>query len=492
MKKNIRTLVLSALCIASFAAVGCSDFLNEKPQSQYSVDTFYQTPSDFEVAIAGVYAAQQDLYNNLGGVFRMAITRSDDTKVGAGYVDQNDKFLDDATGSYIQDLWQELFIVVSRSNAILSRIDDIEFTDETAKKAIKGEALALRSWAYYHLGTSFGGVPILDKEYSTAEVRTIKRSTQEETFQFAADGLKDAATLLPAQWTGKSVGRVTKYAAEAFLARLYMFQGKFSAASPLLKDVIDSKKYEMAEKYEDCFDDAFNNTKERVWEIQFTNGGLGEGNILCNAFMPDGYKGPLTPFTGASARLWVSTDLVDAYEAGDLRKDQSVVTNVIVGSAPDPEWYISKWLHYTAVPVNNNDFAINMPVVRYTDVVMMYAECLNEAGYSATGDAFKYINKVRERAGLSALTAATTPDQAAFRKAIMKERRVEFAFEGLRWLDLVRWGTAVNVMDTFLKRSENENGLYKMGSTDRYLYAIPSQEIANYNDKTVMWQNPGF
>jgi len=492
MKKYIRTYVLAALCIASFAVSGCDGFLNEDPQSQYTVDTFYKTPSDFEVAIAGVYAQQQDLYNNLGGVFRMAITRSDDTKVGAGYVDQNDKFLDDATGSYIQDVWQELYIVISRANAIISRIDGISFTDETAKKAIKGEALALRSWAYYQLGVSFGGVPLYDKEYTAAEVKTIKRSTQQETFKFAEDGYKAAIDLLPGEWTGKNLGRITKYAAEAGLARVYMFQSKFSDAAPVLNDIIGSGKYDMETKYEDCFDDAFNNTRERVWEIQFMNGGLGEGNILCNSFMPDGYKGTLTPFTGASAFLEVSQDFIDAYEPGDLRKDQSVVADVIVGSAPRTGWYISKWLHYTAVPVNNNDFAINLPVVRYTDVLMMYAECLNEAGYNASGDAFKIINRVRARAGLSALTAATTPDQAAFRKAIKKERRVEFAFEGLRWLDLVRWGDAVEVMDLFLKRNENENGLYKMGSTDRCIYAIPSQEIANYKNEDVMWQNPGY
>ena len=492
MKNSIRIFALVSLCAASLGIMGCSKFLSEEPQSQYSMGTFYKTPSDFEIAIAGVYAGQQELYNNLGGVFRMAITRSDDTKVGAGYVDQNDKFLDDATGSYIQNLWQELYIVVSRANAIITRIDGVEFEDETMKKAIKGEALALRSWAYYQLGVSFGGVPLFDKEYSTAEVKTIKRSTQAETFAFAAEGYTTAIGLLPTEWTGKSVGRITKYAAEAGLARLYMFQSKFSEAKTLLGDIITSGKYDMAEKYEDCFDDAFNNTKERVWEIQFTNGGLGEGNILPNSFMPDGYHGTLTPFTGASAFLEVSQDLVAAYEPGDLRKDQSIVADVIVGSAPRTGWYISKWLHYTAVPVNNNDFAINLPVVRYTDVLLMYAECLNEAGYSATGDAFKYINKVRGRAGLSPLTAATTPDQAAFRKAMMQERRVEFAFEGLRWLDLVRWGKAVEVMDAFLKQPENENGLYKMGTTDRYLYAIPSQEIANYNDKSIMWQNDGF
>lgn len=492
MKKYMKSLVLTALCLASLVVTGCEAFLTEDPQSQYSVGTFYKTPKDCEIAVAGIYAQQQALYNSLGGVFRMAITRSDDTKVGAGYVDENDKFIDGATGAYIESLWAGLWVVVYRTNALISRIDGISFPDDASKNAIKGEALTLRAWAYYELGISFGGVPILNTEYAADDVKKIKRSTQEETFKFAEDDYKAAIGLLPTQWSGKNLGRITKYAAEAGLARLLMFQSKFSEATPYLSDIITSGKYDMAVKYEDCFDDAFNNSAERVWEIQFMNGGLGEGNILCNSFMPDGYKGPLTPFTGASAFLEVSQDFIDAYEPGDLRKDQSVVADVIVGSAPRTGWYISKWLHYTAVPVNNNDFAIDLPVVRYTDVLMMYAECLNEASYSATGDAFTYINKVRARAGLTPLTAATTPNQAAFREAIKKERRVEFAFEGLRFYDLVRWGDAVTVMDAFLARPENENGTYSMGSTDRYIYAIPKQEIDTYNNKDVMWQNPGY
>ena len=184
--------------------------------------------------------------------------------------------------------------------------------------------------------------------------------------------------------------------------------------------------------------------------------------------------------------------MIEAYENGDLRKEQSVVTGITVGNSVRTGWYIRKWLHYTAVPVNNNDFAVNLPVIRYTDILLMYAECLNEAGYSASGEAFDLINKVRARAGLTALTSTTTPSQIAFRNAIKQERRVEFAFEGLRWLDLVRWGDAQIVMDKFLARAENESGLYKMGSADRLLYAIPAQEIANYNDKAIMWQNPGY
>ena len=492
MKKYIKSIALSVFGMALLSFTSCDDFLSEDPQSEYTANAFYKSQSDFEVAIAGVYSQQQGLFSNLGGVFRASITRSDESIVGAGYVDENDKFIDNATGSAIQNLWSSLYTMIYRTNIILDRIEGVEFEDANIRDYIKGEALALRAWAYYTLGTSFGGVPLIDRVLSTSETLAIPRSTQAETFAFAENNYKTAISLLPPEWTGKNLGRVTKYAAMGGLARLYMFQSNFSSAAPHLKEIIDSKKYKMAENYVDCFDDAFDNTAERLWEVQFMNGGLGEGCILPNSFLPEGYKGDLMPFSGASAYLEVSSDMINAYEEGDLRKEASVVTNITVGSSIRTEWFIRKWFHYTAEPVNNNDFGMNLPIIRYTDVILMYAECLNEAGYKADGEAFSLINSVRERAGLAPLTKTTTPDQAAFRKAIMQERRVEFAFEGLRWWDLVRWDTALEVMDNFLKLDENQGGLYKMGSNERKLYAIPAQELDNYNNEAIMWQNPGF
>lgn len=492
MKNYIKSIALSAFCLASVALTGCEDFLTEDPQSQYSADTFYKQDSDFEFAIAAVYAQQQDMFAYSGGAIRLPITRCDELIVGAGYCDENDTFTDDGSLSVIPGYWNALYVMVYRTNAILDKIDDVEFKDATKKNNIKGEALALRAWAYYNLGINFGGVPLIDRTLSTEETLKVARSTQDETFAFAATDYKAAIDLLPAEWTGKNLGRVTKYAAMAGLARLYMFQSNFSSAAPLLKSVIDSGKYAMAEKYEDCFDDGFDNTEERVWEVQFMTGGLKEGNTFCASWLPAGYVGDFGPWPGSSASQPVAEDFVNAYEEGDLRKDASIVTNLVVGSEPNDNWYIKKFLKYTDTPVNHDDFGYNMPIVRYTDVIMMYAECLNEAGYVADGEAFTLINKVRERAGLAPLTAATTPDQAAFRKAIMQERRVEFAFEGLRWWDLVRWDTALEVMNAFLKREENKGGTYQMGSNDRKIYAIPTTEIDRYGDTSVMWQNPGY
>ena len=123
---------------------------------------------------------------------------------------------------------------------------------------------------------------------------------------------------------------------------------------------------------------------------------------------------------------------------------------------------------------------------------MMYAECLNEEGYAANGEAFRILNEVRGRAGLPALTSATVPDQDAFRKAIMQERRVEFAFEGLRWNDLVRWGIAQEVINKHFLDEDEGGGRYSMDGEYREIFARPFDELSRYNNKNIMWQNPGY
>jgi len=493
MKNNTIRVKISIVLLFSFLLLGCDDFLTTVPESAYSVDGFYQSESDFKYAIASVYAAQQELFNGTN-FFRMTIGRSDDTNVieTNTYMYGADTFTDTDGCAPLQTAWTQLYVVISRCNVILSRIDNITFTDSNLKNYIKGEAYALRAWSYYSLGSSFGGVPLIDKELSVAETKKIPRSTQTETFTFAETDYKKAIDLLPTSWTGTNLGRVTKYAAEGGLARLYMFLSNFTSAKTYLKDIINSGLYGMETKYENCFSDAYDNTKERVWEVQFSGGLKGEGQNFSGSCVPEGYKGPLSPFTGSSAAFHVSSNLLAEYEAGDLRKDQTVITGITVNGAKADYYCFTKYLHYTYIPQSTEDFAVNLPILRYTDVLMMYAECLNEAGYIADGEAFSIINAVRTRAGLKSLTSASVADQAAFRKALRHERRIEFAFEPLRWPDLVRWGIAKDVMTAFLADKDEGAGIYKMDGDYRKIYPIPAEEITRYNDKTIMWQNPGY
>ncbi len=491
--KNITTRVkTSILVLFSLLLISCDDFLTTVPESDYSVEGFYQTESDFKYAIASVYAAQQEMFNGTN-FFRFTIGRSDDTNVieTNTYMYGADTFTETDGNAPLQTAWTQFYVLISRCNVILGRIDAVTFTDTNLKNYIKGEAYALRAWAYYSLGSSFGGVPLISKEMTVAETKTIARSTQAETFTFAENDYKSAIALLPASWTGTNLGRITKYAAEAGLARLYMFLSNFASAKTYLKDIIDSKLYGMEENYVNCFSDTYDNTKERVWEVQFSGGLKGEGQNLSGSCVPEGYKGTLSPFTGSSAAFHASSNLLAEYETGDLRKDATVVTGITVNGAKADYYCFVKYLHYSYTPQSTEDFAVNLPIVRYTDVLMMYAECLNEAAYVANGEAFNIINVVRARAGLAPLTSVAVANQSDFRKALQHERRIEFAFEPLRWPDLVRWGIAKDVMTKFLTDKDEGAGIYKMADYQT-LYPIPAEEITRYNNKTIMWQNPGY
>jgi len=141
---------------------------------------------------------------------------------------------------------------------------------------------------------------------------------------------------------------------------------------------------------------------------------------------------------------------------------------------------------YWDTPIVSGDNNNNYPVIRYSDVILMYAECLNEAGYVASGDAFVYLNKVRKRALLADKTSTTVANQASFRLAIEQERRVEFAFEGQRWFDLVRTGRAITVLNA----KAVQIGIKKTLTDDNMLFPVPQSQVDINKDKIT--QNTGY
>jgi hypothetical protein len=227
--------------------------------------------------------------------------------------------------------------------------------------------------------------------------------------------------------------------------------------------------------------------------VQFTGGLTGEGQWFATGLLPEGFKDPsVMPFTGYSTAMNVNPSLYESYEKGDLRRDLSNLKGVTVNGIKDTiSVFVRKYSHYTYVPKTQQDWANNLPILRYTDVKMMYAEALNEEAYAAGGDALAILNEVRKRAGLPAKTAADLPTQNAFRQALRKERRMEFAFEGTRWLDLIRWGIAMETMNKFLANPLQGEGRYKMEEHQK-IFAIPFEEITRYDDSSVLPQNPGY
>ena len=497
MKTISKTILFFALCISGMLLPGCKGYLNPNPESLYTTSTFYTSQSDFKLAISAVYAKQQDLYDGQTGMLHFLIARSDDSNAvnTNTYSDGADTFTDASTGLCITNVWESLYVIITRCNSILIRIDKVQFDNAATRDYIKGEAYAMRAWAYDNLGKFFGGAPlIVDAEYTAAEIYSIKRSSQNETFAQAVSDYKAAISILPESWGTTDAGRITKYAADAALGRLYLFMNQPANATPYLEAVINSNIYSLAVNYEDCFTDAFDNNvaKDRVWEVQYIGGLSGEGQTFSEMCMPEGYSGTEGyALRGSSAAMQVSTDMVSSYETGDYR--QTIATsNQIKGTGAAGYTWCTKFSRHSYQPQSATDWANNLPIIRYSDVLLMSAEAIN-ATDGPSSKAVAYVNAVRTRAKLPDLTPIQTASAASLLSAIKKERRSEFMFEGLRWFDLVRWGDFVKVMTGFLNETDEGNGRYSVNvQSFRSLFAIPQGEIDRYLNPGVMWQNPGY
>ena len=480
-----------------FVLGSCSkSYLNLVPISNYSSAGFYKTQADFELANAGIYSKLQGLYNYY--IPFMLESRSDNTASMVSNLATYDwgnyaSFTDNALTPTTQIAWQGYYTVINAANAVLDQIDKGSFTDTVRQRYLKGEARFLRGFAYFQLGWMYGGVPLIDHVKTAAEVLVIARSSQAATLAFAVTDLQQAASMLPSAWPqAADLGRATQYAAMGILARLYLFQKDFVSAQPLLKSIIASGKYTPAARYANCFLNQYNNSSEQVFQIQFVSGNVGQGTSLPTWSVPQSIKSPMFPQGGNSIFLTLTHDLYNSYEPGDVRRDFTIqhgYTNTANQVDTTTCFYI-KYAH-GAVPASYTDWGVNLPILRYTDVQLMYAETLNEAAYDPSGEAFTILNAVRARAGIRALTSSDLPDQASFRTALFHERRVEFAGEYLRWFDLVRSGTAMQVINTLLATSQEGNGLYQMKATN-ILFPIPALELKTNPDTRYMFQNPGY
>lgn len=496
--KPIRTIIgVAAITLSAFTLSGCSDFLSPEPESIYSTETFYTSESDFQYAINGVYSVMKECYDEQDGYLHFLEARCDNTSSDRTnmYDDGAAGFTDNAGCGPTEKMWKYMYQIISRTNSILVRIDNVQFTNPTLKNSIKGEAYGMRAWAYETLGKFFGGVPLLvDKEYSDTEARKVKRSTQEETFNQAVSDYQKAIELLPESWNSDNAGRMTRYAADGALGRLYMFMNQPAQARPYLEAVINSGIYQMAESYDSCFNDKYDNDPkcDRLWEVQYIGGQSTEGQSYSEMDMPEdcgiqeGYA-----VRGTSAAMQVSLDLAGSFEKGDYRKTAFTSDNISGSLAKGYTWCI-KFNYHTYVATKGDDWANNLPVIRYTDVIMLEAEAIN-ATEGPTATAVGYINQVRKRAHLPELTAEQTASKEAFLNVIKHERRVEFMWEGQRWFDLVRWGDMVDVMKNFFKDKDNGNGRFVNNvASYRTIFAIPQAEMERYGDTSVLWQNEGY
>lgn len=445
----------------------CGDsFFDLEPTSSVTIDKVYKTASDYNVAVIGCYAKLQSQVNFYTECCEY---RSDNLSLGAPTAGTQDRydidhFTEKPSNGILSSYWANFNNNIYRCNLLLDQIDGANFA-ENLKKQYKGEAMFIRALNYFNMYRIWGGVPATKHVVSAAEALKVARYSDEQMFDLIAGDLKEIVdnNYLPETYSSADMGRATSGAAKALLGKVYLTFHKWTEAKDILSQLIG--KYQLVSPIAQVFDVDNKNNNEIIFAVHFNKEIEGEGHSYW-------YN-----LTNASDDTNQTSSLLNTFPTGDDRKDLITYVQVEKNVRLMNKFYDTKSPTFKTV---GNDQIL----LRYADVLLMYAEALNEIQYDASEGslALKYLNAVRQRAGISNLTVKQLPTQEKFRKGILVERQREFPYEGQRWFDLVRMGFAKSVMA--------ENGVeikdYQL------LFPIPQQEIEKVGDKSILWQNPGY
>jgi len=455
--RNIYLILLIAGSLFS-----CSeDFTNLNPVSQRNVNGFYQTAGDMTTAINAAYKTLQNNGTYNQSYWIMQEMRSDNTDQGPDGTGLGadltviDNFSEISTSEIITAGYTDSYLGIARCNIVLDRIEPITM-DATEKGRIKSEALFLRSLFYYNLAVLFGNIPMpLNEAKSISEGGTLPQLPAAEIYKQLVSDLMKAEAGLPIKYSvAADAGRATKGAAAALLSKIYLTLGDKTSAVTVLKRIVATYGYSLLPNYASLWGITNKNNAESIFEVQFKGGGTGTGNAFTNAFSP------LLKQTTGAYKNRPTVNMMRAYEAGDDRflksMDSSYVNaqGVLISSSKNDMRFITKFGKENTF--NENDASYNFVVLRYADVLLMLAEAIGESD-----EAYGYINQVRGRAKLAPINA-TTP--GTFSDKLLRERRVELAFENHRWADLLRFGKAKDIMTA-------------QGKNARLLYLIPQREL---------------
>lgn len=510
-KRNI-CIALTAMSLISINS-GCKKFLDTQRQGVYTADDYPypQGGTPYDTFLFSAYDALR-AYNYVSDGFMVATSiRSDDADKGSTPTDGGaDVIAMDnfpvLTNGRVNSLWTEYFTMIGRCNTIIDQIynnPEIIATPE-AKVQAEAEARFLRGYSYFFLVRAFGRVPKVDKVQAVAS--NIKQSDPAEIYAFIEEDLRFAATNLPIAWDKKFVGRSTKGAANGMLAKVYLYQKKWAQAMAAANLVMTSGQYDLSTSYTDIFSEKGENSKESIFEIQGTaRVGTPAGDIGIQYASVQGTRGNTTEWNRGWGWNTPSDALEAAYEPNDPRKARTILYCSTVGNprttiygqtaplypteVPNPKYNQKVLVSPTYIAMYNTrgGYWMNVRILRYADVVLMYAEAANELGGTANITAARNaVNSVRARARIGApagtLPDLTTTDQDALRDAIRQERRVELAMEHERFFDIVRWGISQQAMQAAGKTAFN-------ASRDNLL-PIPQQQIDL--SKGVLTQNFGY
>lgn len=467
-KKIFNLLIILAIPAMGMMFGGCKKFLERKPLSSTLDDLNQGGVEGLTFGLYGAFLDRNGAYHGFSSIpwFGLNSFRGDDAMKGSsasdgadwGLIYDNFQYQKSHWSSEIY--WDHHYNLINKANTVIQTADSLQLTDAASLINV-AEAKFFRALSYFDLVRVFGEVPKIDfRVYVPNDMKKAKATVAQIWALIDAD-LNAGITYLPEDWinsagNNKYPGRLTKYSAMAYAAKAKLYRQDWAGALALCQQIISSTKYELLPNYKSNFLVEGENGKESLFEIQANVGPNGVPDNGYEYGVEQGVRGSgawdlgwgwNTPEPGQEA----------SYESGDVRRSATILYSgqddgygktVPAYPAILPRAYWNKKVYpepsmQTLTGRRQNSW-INHVMMRYADVILMAAEAANELGGATNQtNATAWVNAIRSRAGLGSISFTS---QAQMRAAIKQERRSEFAMEGERFFDLVRWGDAESVL----------------------------------------------
>lgn len=480
--------------IAALAGLSsCKTALEEIPVDRLTEENFYQNATDARSATYAIYQAIRD-YGYYGTIHLLEQEANTDYANGRGSYAIISEYqgLDGTNIGRVEGIWAVCYRAILRANIALERIPAIAM-DETEKKTLLAEARFLRALVYYDLVRNWGAVPIRTSSEGSNDV---PRSPIADVYQLILADLAVAEAELPA--TPGVAGRPTKWAAKTFLSDVYLTRGEWALARDKAKEVMEANVYSLVPvqtvaDFEKIYGATAITSSEDIFSLKYSSaGGQGFQYLLYIHAENTQYAPP--GFRTIYARQ--TFPLIANWNAKDLRKEFNLygqyvnrTTGQTITLPANEPYQFRKFKDPASVAANasGND----LPIFRYADALLIYAEAASQATGSPAADAYAAVNQVRRRAyGVDINTPNTTVDLTglsaqAFRDAVFQERAYEFMIEGKRWNDLKRLG--VDKLKAIILAAKG-----KTVKESHLLWPIPKVELDNNGAINAEDQNPGY
>lgn len=507
IKKAAGLLLMSALVLNT----GCKKFLEEEDPSNLTPDSYFNIPEHATAGIAAAYA-QTRFIGGGAGIFAQnfsmveAVTGLSKTETGQnsdlnnllGLVYNGDNVM-------VNNWWNGLYSVIAQANLVLDRVPGINPMEEELKNRILGEAHFLRAWSYFYLVRLWGDVPlILTPQTAISEDFYPTRTGQEQVYEQIIADLQ-AAEGSGLEWTDAS-GRASMGAVKSLLANVYLTMAgyplnkgasHYALARDKANEVISSGEFELFNTYNELHSLATENKGEHIFEVQYL---VGVADNPMQAAMLPNFKAVSQYGTEVGSQI-PTRQFYESFEAGDKRtidrqgffythyyEEGSGALKDL--SAPYIFKHFDVVAHGTAGIPGTGTSSLNWPLIRYAEVLLIYAEAQNEADGAPNAAAIDALEAIRDRAGL---TTPATFTQAQFREAVWRERWYELCYENITWFDMIRLRKAFvessKTFEDFVGHTFADDANATL-EEKHLLFPLPTAEIRN--NPNLRPQNPGY